>query len=120
LYIKAERVSLETDSWLFVAAQHPSATGQFVHYTSPRLRQEAESDTQQLINQFHVLMNGLIAARRKEALELGKALAQANKSVEAAEADAQAARQALAQQKLEMERKDELIAQYKSRLGLGE
>jgi hypothetical protein len=68
---------------------------------------------QQLVNQFNILINGLINARRKEALELAKALAQANKTAEAAEAEAQAARQALAQ-------KDALLAQYRSRLGIGE
>jgi hypothetical protein len=105
---------------LFVAAQQPNSASQFIHYTSPRLRRDAKTDMQHIINQFGILINGLTNARRREALELGKALAQATEAAEAAEAEAQATRQALAQQTTEMAQKDALLAQYRSRLGIGE
>jgi len=57
-------------------------------------------------------------ARRKEALELGKALAEAKRAAETAEAKAQAAREELWQQSTEMAEKDALIAQYKAKFGL--
>jgi uncharacterized protein YbcC (UPF0753/DUF2309 family) len=103
---------------LFVAAQHPNATGHFVHYESPRLRRDAKEDTKQLINQFNVVISGLINARRKDALEMGKALAKADK-------EAESSRQALAQREVELREqhdeirdKDALITKYKALLGL--
>lgn len=67
------------------------------------------------MNDFHVLINGLIHARRKDALEMGKALAQAN---QAAEAEVRAARQVLEEQRCEIADQEAQIAQYKARLGL--
>jgi len=101
-----------------MAAQHPNASGQFIHYASPRLRREAKSDTQHLVNQFHVVINGLISARRKDALELGKALAQANQIIQDTQAEAEAASQELGLRTRELEEKEALIARYKSMLGL--
>ena len=101
-----------------MAAQHPNASGQFIHYASPRLRREAKSDTQQLVNKFNIVINGLISARCKDALELGKALAQANQTIQDTQAEADAASPALGLQTRELEEKDALIARYKSMLGL--
>jgi len=62
-------------------------------------------------------MHGLVNARRKEALELGKALAEARKVAQAADAEAQAAREALVRQGAEMFEKDALLARYRAMLG---
>lgn len=61
-------------------------------------------------------MNGLVHARRKDALELGKALAKAKQSSEIAEEKMRAAREALEDRQQELALKDAEIAEYKARL----
>jgi hypothetical protein len=101
----------ETNSWLFFAAQHPNAAGQFIHYASSRLRREAKDDTKELVKQFQATINALMNARRKDALELGRVL--------------ESSRQELAQKEEEVRRqgdeireKDALLAKYKGILGI--
>jgi hypothetical protein len=100
---------------MFVAAQHPNATSPFVHYTSPRLRRDAKGDAQRLVNEFQVLMNGLIHARRRDALELAKTLEKANIQKEEAEAKLRAVQEAMHRQKAELELE---IVEYRARLGM--
>lgn len=94
-----------------MAAQHPNANGQFIHYASSRLRREAKDDTKELVKQFQATINSLINARRKDALEMGRVL--------------ESSRQELAQKEEEVRRqgdeireKDALLAKYKDILGI--
>ncbi|KZP25726.1 hypothetical protein FIBSPDRAFT_733519 [Athelia psychrophila] len=109
--IQSERLSMETNSWMFVAAQHPNANGQLIHYTSPRLRRDAREDTVAFVQQFSVIINGLVHARRKDALEMGKALETSRREVVEKAALVQS-------QGEEIRSKDDLISKYKAILGL--
>jgi len=91
-----------------IAAQQPSSSSATTHYTSSRLRRDAPDDTLSLINNFQVLTSNLLTAKREEALQLAKKLAEA-------ERQAEASRVALEEKMAEIARKDELIAQYESR-----
>jgi hypothetical protein len=97
---------------MFFAAQHPSGTSPFIHYSSPRLRKDAKEDTQRLVNDFGIMVKGLLHARRKDALELGKTLAKANDTVERAKAEAKEMREAMQNQQTE-------LAKMNTRQGLG-
>jgi uncharacterized coiled-coil DUF342 family protein len=103
---------------MFVAAQHPNGVHPFINYTSPRLRKDTKGDAQRLVNEFQVLINGLIHARRKDALELGKSLEKANQKTERAQAEVRAVRVAIQQQQAELASKNEEIAQYRAKLGM--
>ncbi|KII92990.1 hypothetical protein PLICRDRAFT_62370, partial [Plicaturopsis crispa FD-325 SS-3] len=112
IIIRCERSSHETNSWLFIAAQHPHASAQFVHWTSPRLRRDAKADVTDLVNRFQTMINSLINARRKDAFEMGKALEDERTRRNEAEKEAESSRQAVQQQEAELKDKNALIAQY--------
>ena len=65
-----------------------------------------------------IIINGLINACRKDALELGKALAEVNQIIKDTQAEAEASSQALGLRMRELEERDALIARYKSLFGL--
>jgi septal ring factor EnvC (AmiA/AmiB activator) len=88
------------------------------------MRREAKNDTKQLLENFNVTISSLMSARRKEAVEMGRALALVQKQKDDAEAEAESSRQALERQtdelrrkETEMAEKDALIARYKAALG---
>jgi hypothetical protein len=56
-------------------------------------------------------------ARRQDALEMGRALAEARKQGEDAQVQAESSRQALKKQESELAEKDAIIAKYKMLLG---
>ena len=64
------------------------------------------------------MVNGLLHARRKDALELGKALAKASEAAEKAEAEAKLMHEAMHDQQAELASMQLQIAEYKARLGL--
>ena len=109
--LQSERVSKETNAWLFVAAQHPNASGQFIHYTSPRLRREAKDNTKEIVQQFHTTVNSLMNARRKDALEMGRALEISRHELAQKEDE-------VCKQVDEIHEKDALLAKYKDMLGI--
>jgi hypothetical protein len=88
------------------------------------MRREAKDETKELLENFNVTISSLMSARRKEAVEMGKALALVQKQKNDAEAEAESSRQALERQTDELQRKetemaekDALIAKYKAVLG---
>ena len=103
--------SKETNSWLFVATQHPNAAGQFVHYASSQLRCEAKDDTKELVKQFQATINALMNARHKDALEMGRVLE--NSCQELAQKEEEVRRQGD-----EIREKDTVLAKYKGILGI--
>ncbi|KIM71633.1 hypothetical protein PILCRDRAFT_830226 [Piloderma croceum F 1598] len=111
IVVRSECVSKETNAWLFVAAQHPNASGQFIHYTSPRLRRKEKEDTKEIVQQFHATVNSLMNARRKDALEMGRALE--NSRHELAQKEDEVRKQVD-----EIRKKDALLAKYKDMLGI--
>lgn len=57
-----------TSCWLFIGAQHVAATAPTIHYTSPRLMEEAPKWAEQNINNFNIEMTALLRARRSDAV----------------------------------------------------
>jgi len=85
------------------------------------MRRDAKADTKDLISHFNLTISSLMGARRKDAIEMGKALALVEKQKDNAEAEAENSRQALERQKDELRRKetemvekDAIIAKYKA------
>jgi septal ring factor EnvC (AmiA/AmiB activator) len=111
-----DRISAQTNCWLFIGGQHSNAGSQFIHYTSPRLRKDAKQDAQRLTNQFNFIVNGLMHARRKDALELGKTLAESRQETAVVREQMRAAQKALADREEELQRKIAEIAEIKARL----
>jgi hypothetical protein len=114
---------METSCWLVVLAQHPNAASHFIHYESPRLRREAKNDTKELLENFNITISSLMNARRRDAIEMGKALALAERQKSNADAEVESSRQALERQtemlrrkEMEMAEKDAIIAKYKALL----
>jgi hypothetical protein len=118
---------METSCWLVVLAQHPNAANHFIHYESPRLRRDAKKDTKELLENFNITISSLMSARRRDAVDMGKALVLAEKHKSDAEAEAESSRQALEKQmdmlrtkESEMAEKDALITKYKALLARDE
>ena len=65
---QCEDISIATSCWLFVGAQHISAKAPTIHYTSPRLLEEAPEFAEEQINTFNDQMNMLLRARRSDAV----------------------------------------------------
>ncbi|KAJ3754224.1 hypothetical protein EV360DRAFT_52029, partial [Lentinula raphanica] len=65
-----ERLAAETNCWLYIGAQHPSARGPFMHFASERLRREGPSALDELHSNADRLFTSLISARRQETAEL--------------------------------------------------
>jgi hypothetical protein len=88
------------------------------------MRRDAKNETKELLESFNMTISSLISARRKDAIEMGKALALAEKQKNDAEAEVESSRQALERQmdelkrkETEMAEKDAIIAKYKAILG---
>lgn len=111
-------MAYETNSWVFLAAQHPHAIGEFIHFTSPRLLRDAKSDMEELVNDLNATFTGLMNARRKNALDMGRALAKAQQVASTAKAEASAMRRELEAHHAELAVKEAELAQYRMRLGL--
>ncbi|TFK31270.1 hypothetical protein BDQ12DRAFT_587650, partial [Crucibulum laeve] len=50
----------ETGCYLYIAAQHPNASGQFLHYTSTHLHDEAKDSSegiQYIVNKTNKLLS---------------------------------------------------------------
>ncbi|KAF8495640.1 hypothetical protein JB92DRAFT_2590145, partial [Gautieria morchelliformis] len=76
LAIRSESVAAETGCWLFLGAHHPGATLPPVHYSSPRLREDDATGADDLGGAFLKITTALWQSRRREALDLSKALRQ--------------------------------------------
>ncbi|KAJ3847662.1 hypothetical protein EV368DRAFT_23512, partial [Lentinula lateritia] len=63
-------LSAESNCWLYMGAQHPSARGPFIHFASERLRREGPSALDELHGTADRLFTSLLSARRQEAAEL--------------------------------------------------
>lgn len=94
-----------------MAAQHPNASGQFIHYTSPQLRREAKNDTKEIVQQFHTTVNSLMNAHCKDALEMGRALEISRHELAQKEDEVR-------KQVDEIREKDALLSKYKDMLGI--
>ncbi|KAF8076428.1 hypothetical protein FPV67DRAFT_1664695 [Lyophyllum atratum] len=96
---RVERLALETNSWLFVAGQHPHAasSNSFLHYESPNLLSDALMETNTLVNGFGNVVEALVLLNKKKVIELNNRYAQADKERTEAQEEARQARVALAE-----------------------
>lgn len=105
--VQCERISAATNCWLFVGAQHLSATSGLVSYASPRLRRDAKPELSALQNQFNAVVSALLTSRRRDAVVLALELGSVTEEKKKAEEEANAARQ-------EVETRDQtILAQQK-------
>lgn len=64
-----------------LAAQHSSSGSAATHFTSANLRREAMDDTLEIINKFRLVTSSLLQAKRQDALEIARQLAESNERV---------------------------------------
>lgn len=64
---QAERLAVQTSSWIFIGAQHPDCRKAFIHYTSDRLRTDSLQDTENLVQEFAGVVNKLNTIRKSSA-----------------------------------------------------
>ena len=64
-----------------LAAQHSSSGSAATHFTSANLRRDAMDDTLEIINKFRLVTSSLLQAKRQDALEIAKQLAESNERV---------------------------------------
>lgn len=105
--MQAERISNETNCWIFIGAQHPNASAQFIHYTSPRLRADAMEEIGEVVNSFGDLTKSLIKACRDQAWELAKKVVEIENLNRVAEEKVQHAHELL----MEKEKESDLLLQ---------
>lgn len=107
--MQCERLANETGCWLFFGAQHLHANKPFVHYSSERLRRDAEQELNDIATKFGMLCSSLVAARRADTLVMAQKLAIAEQEKESAERALQNQNALLSVQKA-------LIAEYEKQL----
>ena len=66
--LKFEDISIATSCWLLIGAQHIAAKAPTIHYTSPRLMEEAAQFAEENINNFNDQMTALLRSRRSDAV----------------------------------------------------
>ncbi|KAG5640198.1 hypothetical protein DXG03_000598 [Asterophora parasitica] len=100
LIARAENLSAETGSWLFIAEQHSNATSKnsFMHYTSPSLRHNAYNNSNKLVNTFSQAVGCIIKFNKQEVQKLNKKYKKVTRQKEDALEDACKAKEVLAQQ----------------------
>ncbi|KAK1230092.1 hypothetical protein PQX77_006807 [Marasmius sp. AFHP31] len=71
ILLKCERLADETDGWLFIAAQHPSVQGEYVHWTSPAMAAELPPHARDRFNATSsALFQALKTARRQNVADI--------------------------------------------------
>jgi hypothetical protein len=114
LRCQCEAISVETGCWLYIGAQHLTATAPFAHYASPRLRQEGLAELNAFHNQLSQTMVALVAARRQEAKSIALDLAATRADLLSANLKATRSEQALLAAQAEAAHKDEWIARLEA------
>ncbi|TFK59214.1 hypothetical protein BDN72DRAFT_884023 [Pluteus cervinus] len=102
LIIRCERLSVETGCWLLLNAHHPHAHQASSIYASPRLRDEAMTETHDICSRFAKTTSVLVAARRTRAKELVTKLADMTEEKERALRDVDDVNEQLGKQQTEL------------------
>jgi hypothetical protein len=79
-----------------LAAQHSSSGTAATHFTSPNLRRDAMDDTLGIINKFQSITSSLLQAKRQDALEIARKLAEADERVRTLQEQVESQQAALA------------------------
>ncbi|KAF9471708.1 hypothetical protein BDN70DRAFT_819666, partial [Pholiota conissans] len=69
-----EDLSARTGCWLFIGAQHATARGSAIHYSSARLRRDAGDALDSFAEEFCTMMNHMTDVRRRDTLEVRRNL----------------------------------------------
>ncbi|KAF8068015.1 hypothetical protein FPV67DRAFT_1415989 [Lyophyllum atratum] len=95
---RCERLSAETNCWLFVAGQHSQAasSNSFYHYASPNLRRDAYPQTSELINNFGAVVEALLLLNKQKVIELNIRCGRMEREKMASEEEAKQVRAELA------------------------
>ncbi|KAF8068963.1 hypothetical protein FPV67DRAFT_1448800 [Lyophyllum atratum] len=95
---RCERLSAETNCWLFVAGQHSQAasSNSFYHYASPNLRQDAYPQTSELVNNFGAVVEALLLLNKQKVIELNMRSGRMEREKMATEEEAKQVRAELA------------------------
>ncbi|KAG6819650.1 hypothetical protein H0H93_009907 [Arthromyces matolae] len=116
LISRAERLSAETNCWLFVAGQNRSSasTNDFLHYQSPALLQEAYKASNAMVNTFGTAVAALITDRKEQVIDLNLRYQALSQDKEEAEKQARTAQESLAKMSDEKEILSRLLNKIKS------
>lgn len=109
---QAERLSAESNCWIFLGGQHPNANAPFLHYTSSKLRADALQEATNLANTFGDITYSLTQVRRHEAMDIAKKYSAARRDAEDARASEQEARRLLAEKEQETAILNALLASH--------
>ncbi|KAL0067410.1 hypothetical protein AAF712_005639 [Marasmius tenuissimus] len=95
ILLNCERLADETGCWLYLATNHPSVHGEYVHWMSPSMHQDLPSDTRvRFDDTAGGLFAALKAARRQNIVDVHLEASQCRAELDAAKEDA-AQKQAL-------------------------
>lgn len=92
---QAERMSVETGCWLFLAAAHPYGGQRMVTFSSAKLRQEGLVELNDIVNDVNGLMHRMRVSRRADAMVLQRQFQQEKAAREIAEAELATLREAM-------------------------
>ncbi|KAJ3556944.1 hypothetical protein NP233_g11862 [Leucocoprinus birnbaumii] len=115
---RIENLAVETGCWVYLAAQHATAVTPFIHYASPRLQAEAGPELDVIHTNFSIIMKTLVTSRRREAMELMLELEEQKDKLESAQKEADIARRDAEIQREEIGKRDVVIAELMTRLGI--
>ncbi|KAL0572360.1 hypothetical protein V5O48_009595 [Marasmius crinis-equi] len=82
LLLNCEKLADETDCWLYIAAHHPSSHGEYIHFTSPSMRNDLPPQAREVLDHTSsTIFSALKAARRQDvaSVELSAARARAER-----------------------------------------
>ena len=106
----------ESDAYIILMSQQAVGSSATVHYTSPRLRQEAKEETLEIIKEYQALMNNLVLAKREEALALAKQLHEAENRANTAKNQAEQAQQQIQAQQSQLDAQDLIVKDLQAKL----
>ncbi|KAJ3557408.1 hypothetical protein NP233_g11751 [Leucocoprinus birnbaumii] len=115
---RTENLAVETGCWIYLAAQHATAVTPFIHYASPRLQAEAGPKLDVIHTNFSIIMKTLVTSRRREAMELMLELEEQKERLEMVQKEADVARKAAEMHREEIGKRDVVIAELMTRLGI--
>ena len=99
----------ETGCWLVLTAQHSNSGTAAAHFTSASFRRDAKEDAIAMVNIFQKATSALMLAKRGEALDLARQLAQVNEQIGAL-------RSQLAEKDLERAQVDKVVQELRAQL----
>lgn len=111
--VQAENLSVETGCWLYVVGQHTTATTPFVHYVSPRFREDATKEVNIIHNNFLRTISALISSRRRTVTDVTMELDSTRARLVEIEREAKRQQALLTEQRAQLARQATELARYR-------